>query len=266
MAACTTTLTSTYPNHNNVISKTQRKQPKKLKLSIKNMGPSSNALTMESYEEGKLERPKWSGETPISRLVGALISFKPLYSLMKFGARQALISTAEKSNIPWREMTREVLESEVYKEIESVQNPDIVYPDYYLNHFHAYDEGNLSWLAAAEAEPATLSITKRAIPEADSIEETMEIVRGNWIRAIEKHHQQYSGNSNIQDILGIGCSVGFSTKFLVNKFPSANITLHECPARATVNLVKEAFRLLRPGGTITITDNSCKSKILRNCG
>ncbi|XP_074290060.1 uncharacterized protein LOC141616811 [Silene latifolia] len=321
MAMCSRTLTSTFINLNGgtfTTTKTSKKQQStKLMLSINNMSSSSsssNVSIMEAYEEGKLERPKWSGETPLSRLVGALISFKPLYSIMKFGARQALISTAEKTNIPWREMTRELLESEVYQEMETVRNPDIVYPDYYLNPFHAYDEGNLSWLAAAEAEAATLSVTMRAMPEVASVEEAMEIVRGNWILAVEKHHQQYSGNSTVQDILDIGCSVGISTKFLANKFPSANITgldlspyflavakfkekngvarekrinwlhangedtrlpsnsfdlvsiayvLHECPAKATVNLVKEAFRLLRPGGTIAITDNSPKSKKLQ---
>lgn len=44
-----------------------------------------------SFEEGKLERPNWAGETNLSRLVGALIGFKPLYSLLKLGARQVLI-------------------------------------------------------------------------------------------------------------------------------------------------------------------------------
>ncbi|ONM38936.1 hypothetical protein Zm00014a_009151 [Zea mays] len=87
--------------------------------------------------------------------------------------------TAEKSNIPWREMTKEVLESDVCEVFERIQDPNLVYPDYYLNPFHAYDEGNLSWLAAAEAEPATMSITKRAIREATSIEEANQIVRGN---------------------------------------------------------------------------------------
>ena len=43
------------------------------------------------YEEGKLERPKWAGETPLSRLVQALISFKPLYSVLKLGARRVFI-------------------------------------------------------------------------------------------------------------------------------------------------------------------------------
>ena len=38
-------------------------------------------------------------------------------------------STAEKKNIPWREMTKEILESEVYRELESIQNHSLVYPD-----------------------------------------------------------------------------------------------------------------------------------------
>uniref|UniRef100_A0A6V7QUE6 Methyltransferase domain-containing protein n=1 Tax=Ananas comosus var. bracteatus TaxID=296719 RepID=A0A6V7QUE6_ANACO len=257
-------------------------------------------------EEGRLERPRWSGETPLSQLVGALISFKPLYSVMKLASRQVIISTAEKSNIPWRDMAREILESDVHKEFERIRDPSVVYPDYYLNPFHAYDDGNLSWLAAAEAEAATMSIAKRAIPEASTVEEANKIVRGNWLTAIEQHHLKYSGNCEINDILDVGCSVGVSTRFLAERFPSAKATgldlspyflavaeykekkikrknpirwvhangeatglpsksfdlvslayvCHECPARAIIGLVEEAFRLLRPGGTIALTDNS----------
>ncbi|KAL9263393.1 Demethylmenaquinone methyltransferase-like protein [Drosera capensis] len=292
-------------------------KPRRIPTTIQAAAASSSdvAVTAAEFEEGRLERPSWTGETPLSRLVGALISFKPFYSVLKLGARQVLISTAEKTNIPWREMTKEVLESEVYQELESVKNPSVVYPDYYLNPFHAYDEGNLSWLAAAEAEAATMSMVRRAIPDASSLDEANEIVRGNWLRTIDQHHWHYSGNSTIRDILDVGCSVGVSTRFLADKFPSAQVTgldlspyflavaqfkekngaargkpicwihangedtglpsqsfdlvsisyvIHECPARATVNLVREAFRLLRPGGTIVITDNSPKSKILQN--
>ncbi|KAJ4981448.1 hypothetical protein NE237_032285 [Protea cynaroides] len=267
-----------------------------------------------SFEEGELERPSWTGETPLSRLVRTLISFKPLYSILKLGARRVLIRTAEKANIPWRKMTREILESQVYEEIDSIQDLSIVDPGYYLKPFHAYDEGNLSWLAAAEAEAATMSMLKRAIPYASSLEEANQILRGNWLQAIEQHHLQYSGGSMIKDILDVGCSVGVSTRFLADKFPEAKTTgldlspyflavaqykekertprknpitwvhangentslpsksfdivslafvLHECPRRAIIGLVQEAFRLLRPGGIIALTDNSPKSKILQ---
>ncbi|KAJ1258889.1 hypothetical protein BS78_10G110500 [Paspalum vaginatum] len=214
-------------------------------------------------QEGALERPAWSGETPLSRLVGALISFKPLYALMKLASREVIIRTAEKSNIPWREMTKKVLESDVYEMFERIRDPNLVYPDYYLSPFHAYDEGNLSWLAAAEAEPATMSIAKRAIPEATSIEEANRIVRGSWLNAIEEHHLKHSRNGQINDILDIGCSVGVSTRYLAEKFASAQAVCHECPARAITGLVKESFRVLRPGGTIALTDNSPKSKVLQ---
>ncbi|XP_027185040.1 uncharacterized protein LOC113783172 [Coffea eugenioides] len=184
----------------------------------------------------------------------------------------------------------------------------------YLNPFHAYDEGNLSWLAAAEAEAATMSMMRRAIPYASSLDEANQIVRGNWLNAIEEHHRKYSEDNIVREILDIGCSVGVSTRCLADKFPNARVTgldlspyflavaqykekkssprmnpvcwvhangestglpsksfdilsvaylFHECPERAINNMVREAFRLLRPGGTFAITDNSPKSKILQ---
>ncbi|RZC09544.1 uncharacterized protein LOC114417134 isoform X1 [Glycine soja] len=272
------------------------------------------SVQMGEYEEGKLERPKWVGETPLSRLVQALISFKPLFSVLKLGSRRALISTAEKNNIPWRQMAKEILESEVYRELDNIQNQSLVYPDYYLNPFHAYDEGNLTWLAAAEAEAATMSIARRAVPDASSTQEAIKILRGNWLRAIEQHHIQYSESFVINDILDIGCSIGISTRYLADKYPTAKVTgldlspyflavaqnkeksapprkfpirwihangentglpsksfnlvsiafvFHECPTRVIVNIVREAFRLLRPGGTLALIDSSMKSKVVQ---
>ncbi|KAF8411036.1 hypothetical protein HHK36_003575 [Tetracentron sinense] len=347
MALCAPTTHSKLKNLSAVFSNGRRgrRRSSVIVLMASSDVSSSGGGNVAAFEEGQLERPRWTGETPISRLVGALISFKPLFSILKLGARQVLISTAEKTNIPWREMTREVLESEVYKEMESIQDPSLVYPDYYLNPFHAYNEGNLSWLAAAEAEAATMSMVRRAIPYASSLDEANQIVRGNWLQAIEEHHLLHSGNSMIKDILDVGCSVGVSTRFLADKFPSAKVTgldlspyflsvaqfkekesaprknpiswihangeatglpsksydlvslayvpedmakisntvlpwkafqynyasdslkiilqLHECPTRAIVGLLREAFRILRPGGTIALTDNSPKSKILQ---
>lgn len=45
---------------------------------------------------------------------------------------------------------------------------------------------------------------------------------------------------------------------------SSSFVTHECPQTAIRNLLKEAFRVLRPGGTVALTDNSPKSKILQN--
>lgn len=84
---------------------------------------------------------------------------------------------------------------------------------------------HVQWQAAAEAEAATMSMTRRAIPYASSLDEANKIVRGNWLQAIERQHLQHSGNSMIRDILDIGCSVGVSTGYLADKFPSAKVTV-----------------------------------------
>ncbi|KAJ7541969.1 hypothetical protein O6H91_10G083500 [Diphasiastrum complanatum] len=270
------------------------------------------------YEEGKLSRPSYTGDSPLSRFVSMLISMKPLYSLMKVAARQVLINTAEKKGVPWRQMSEGLLTSNVYAEKPLVENASLVYPDYYLKDFHAYEDGNLSWKAASEVKPATLSMIRRAIPDAKSMDEAMEVLRGNWLRAIEEHHVRYSCRE-ISDILDIGCSVGTSTLCLADKFPAAQVTgldlspyfiataqytekqkaasgqtrqkpihwihangeatglppasfdvvsfayvIHECPQQATKALLQEAYRLLRPGGTIALTDNSPKSKVIQD--
>ena len=38
------------------------------------------------------------------------------------------------------------------------------YPEYYVQPFHAYEEGNLNWLAAFEVESATYSMALRTFP------------------------------------------------------------------------------------------------------
>lgn len=70
-----------------------------------------------------------------------------------------------------------------------------------------------------------MSIAKLAVPNAPTVDEANKIVRGNWLKAIENHLKQYSGNSEINDILDIGCSIGVSTRYLAEMFPSANVTV-----------------------------------------
>ena len=72
-----------------------------------------------------------------------------------------------------------------------------------------------------------MSMVMRAIPDASSVDEANQIMRGNWLHAIEQHHRHYSGTSMIGDILDIGCSVGVSTRYLADKFPTAKVTVSE---------------------------------------
>ncbi|EFJ11155.1 hypothetical protein SELMODRAFT_126718 [Selaginella moellendorffii] len=271
------------------------------------------------YEEGALKQPRYSGDEPLSRLVSGLISIGPLFAAMQFAGRQVFLRTAEKKGIPWRSLSSQILGSEEIKaEKELVENKSIVYPEYYLQKFHAYTKGNLCWEAASEAEVATMSMVRRALPAAETTEEALEVLRGNWIRALESYHSQNSVLP-VSQVLDVGCSVGLSTIYLAEAFPSAQITgldlspyflavaqhkekqriadgklqrnpirwhhangehtgfpsctfdivsiayvIHECPVHATKGLLKEAYRVLKPGGTIAITDNSPKSKILQS--
>lgn len=68
-------------------------------------------------------------------------------------------------------------------------------------------------------------MVRRAIPNASSEDEATQIVRGNWLQAIEQHHYKFSGSSPISDVLDIGCSVGVSTRFLADKFPEAKVVV-----------------------------------------
>ena len=68
------------------------------------------------------------------------------------------------------------------------------------------------------------------------------MMRGNWLKAIEDHHFQYSGVCDIRDILDVGCSVGVSTRFLADRFPSAQVTVsfvHNVSDMSTVDNAKE---------------------------
>lgn len=79
--------------------------------------------------------------------------------------------------------------------------------------------------AAAEAEAATMTMAKRTFPDVSSIYEANSILRKKWLQTIEKHILQYSGNTAVNDVLDIGCSVGMSTSYLASQFPTANVVV-----------------------------------------
>ncbi|MGC9527916.1 MAG: class I SAM-dependent methyltransferase [Limnospira sp.] len=155
-------------------------------------------------------KPDWAGEDWPSRVVNLLIQTPPIYALMKQQARRVLIKTAEKKGIPWRENYRQLEASAAPQLLDAIADPHVVYPDYYQLPFHAYDEGNLCWKAAFEAESATYAMALRVWPgEELTWEAAQERLRSSFLRVLEA----YSPHP-VRDILDLGCSVGISTLWL----------------------------------------------------
>jgi ubiquinone/menaquinone biosynthesis C-methylase UbiE len=165
-------------------------------------------------------KPDWAGENLLSQIVNGLIKTKPIYRVMKQQARKVLINTAEKNGIPWRQTVREFETSGIQDRLAQISDPNVTYPDYYNVPFHAYDEGNLCWLAAFEAESATYSMAMRVwLEEKLTWQMAQDRLRSSFHAVLAEH-----GPQQVKDILDIGCSVGISTltlhRYYANKAQS----------------------------------------------
>ena len=154
--------------------------------------------------------PRWADSSQglgrwIERLIGIALLRRPLF----FQARQLIIRTAERNGIPWRVRRRE-LQRAAAPLLSSTVTPGLVPPLYYVARFHAYEQGNLCWQAAAEAEQATDAMALCIWPEeglAPSVAQT---------RLRDKIHRVAEPllGGSIDQVLDLGCSVGVSTLHL----------------------------------------------------
>ncbi len=236
-----------------------------------------------------------------SRLVNGALAIKPLANLAKHQARQMMIKRAEKIGVPWTKRVQELKTRDWETDLAQVQNPQVVYPDYYLKCFHAYEQGNLSWEAALEVEVAARTVHAGIWKESGA--EGDRLLRSSYHEIITNQIP------TPQTILDLGCSVGMSTFALQAVYPKAEITgldlspyflavakysslerqssinwlhstaeatplaassfdlvssfllFHELPQSATQQIFQEVQRLLKPGGYLTIMDMNPKSEI-----
>lgn len=137
------------------------------------------------YTEGTEARPRWAGGGLLSDLANLAITTPPVYALLTRAAKFVLKRGAQKQGIDWdgtvqrlqtqpqvcgtintwwhnHHHTYTTRAPQIMQHFAALENPSITYPDYYQRPFHAYPMGNLEWLAAYEAEPATLSVAMRA--------------------------------------------------------------------------------------------------------
>ncbi len=152
-----------------------------------------------------------------SRVINGILSVKPLAKLAKHQARNMIINRAEKIGVPWRDNVRQLSQHNWLEELANVENPNLVYPDYYVCSFHGYDTGNLSWESALEVESAAYAVHASIWPDAGVSGDTR--LRDNYHESLK---QQLSLTP--QNILDIGCSVGMSTFPLQEMYPEAKVT------------------------------------------
>ena len=154
-----------------------------------------------------------------------------LSSNLKSQSRSLFINNAIQNGIPWRSYTNFYKLIDTKREIDKIksqiENKNIKYPEYYLQPFHGYDQGNMNWLAANEAEAATISISSGYWPDI-SPHIAASWLRNNITNYTNYYHNKYSNkfytnkNKN-QTILDVGCSVGISTEYLKNIYPEKKI-------------------------------------------
>ena len=138
-----------------------RSQNETVRLSLAAMTPASAvtssaaASSAASSAAASSAPPNWvESRHPLGWAIDRLLRLEPLRQLLFWQARGLIIRTAEGRGIAWRQR-REQLQAAAEPLLASVRNPGLAMPAYYRARFHAYDQGNLCWEAACEAEQAT---------------------------------------------------------------------------------------------------------------
>ena len=149
---------------------------------------------------------------------------------LKNNARNWFINRAEQNGIPWKSLyeknKKHFDEINIYK--EEVENRYLPYPSYYIKPFHGYDEGNLNWNAALEAEAATLSISAGYWSDVN-VYDTQDWMRNNITKYIN-NYIDINSLSEPKHILDVGCSIGISTEYLHKDYPNAYVDgIDLCP-------------------------------------
>jgi ubiquinone/menaquinone biosynthesis C-methylase UbiE len=152
-----------------------------------------------------------------SRLVNSILSIKPFANFAKHQARQMMIKRAEKLGVPWTEEVESLKARDWQEDFTKIKNSQLAYPDYYLTSFHAYESGNMSWLAAFELESAAYAVHARLWEDGG---------RQGDAKLRQSYHDILKNQlpQPPQTILDMGCGVGMSTFALQKLYPQAEIT------------------------------------------
>jgi ubiquinone/menaquinone biosynthesis C-methylase UbiE len=184
--------------------------------------PRTNISAEASPGGRERSSPVWADGGPLSAAVSALTR-SPLYPGITKAARKVLISTVEKRGFGWGEFVQD-LERRIPIEarddlLKAISDPDLIYPDYYRWQFHGYQHGNLAWLPAFEAEPATMAMSARVYKKETHLtcEEASARLRKSYLDAVFSCAPPGFGLRRNFKALDVGCGVGISTCALTTR-------------------------------------------------
>jgi hypothetical protein len=163
----------------------------------------------------------------IERTVEGAFKFKPFYSFIKQKARSAMIDRGTTIGVNWdlNVQSLQYHQESLQTHFEALTRVPINYPSYYLQSFHAYDDGNLSWQAAMEVESAAQTVHSPVFAQ-----KAGELSANGDFMLRESYHQclrnklvAHGPSTPIASIVDVGCSTGLSTAALHRHFPDASI-------------------------------------------
>lgn len=152
-----------------------------------------------------------------SRFINGILAIPPLADIAKHQARQMMIKRAEKIGVNWTQEVQTLQARDWTTDLTQVQNPELTYPEYYLRSFHAYENGNLNWLAAFEVESAAYAVHAKIWSDGE--------IEGD-LKLRQSYHTILKTQlpTAPQNIVDLGCSVGMSTFALQEVYPQATLT------------------------------------------
>lgn len=185
----------------------------KRRATVRRLGPTASAelLEVRSAEQGTASNVK---------------PWQFLSGIAKDAARAWFVQRAEERGIAWRFSVEKMQaqQEELEAKYHELRNESVDYPSYYVQPFHGYDEGNLSWRAAHELEAATQSMCL-GYYDGMTWQDAQEEFRGAARQSIRDYWQGSHGAfTEPQSLLDVGCSGGYSSQEMSKAFPSASVT------------------------------------------
>ncbi len=242
-------------------------------------------LAMVTAPQAPTAPPNWvASRHPLGWLIDRLLQVGPLRALLFLQARRLIIRTAESRGIAWR-ARRQTLVAQAQPLLAAVQRADLEPPAYYRVRFHAYDEGNLCWAAQrrlrqaifAVVEPSLDGPLRRVLDVGCSVGVGTLALR-DWLDQRGDHGAVVEGLDLSAPMLAVArvrdrdgrIAAWHHAAAETTGLAAASVDLitlqfvcHELPQRATLAVLAEMARLLRPGGTLALVDQDPQSAVIR---